>query len=68
MNSTLLSLLIFFFSAALYASAGFGSASGYLTAMRFFKIPVNAMASTALALNILGSTIAACIYWIKFLR
>jgi uncharacterized protein len=57
MNNTLLSLLIFFI-ATLYASAGFGGASGYLTTMSFFEIPVNVMASTALVLNILVSSIA----------
>ncbi len=57
MNNTLLSLLIFLI-ATLYASAGFGGASGYLSAMSFFKIPVDVMASTALVLNILVSTIS----------
>jgi uncharacterized protein len=57
MSNTLLSILIFLI-ATLYASAGFGGASGYLTAMSYFKIPVNVMASTALVLNILVSTIS----------
>lgn len=47
-----------FLIATLYASAGFGGASGYLTAMSFFHIPVNVMASTALVLNILVSSIS----------
>ena len=40
MNTPLLSILVFII-ATLYASAGFGGASGYLTAMSFFTIPVN---------------------------
>src|SRR6266498_2888375 len=57
MNTPLLSLLVFII-ATLYASAGFGGASGYLTAMSFFSIPVNVMASTALVLNILVSSVS----------
>jgi uncharacterized protein len=57
MNTPLLSILVFMI-ATLYASAGFGGASGYLTAMSFFTIPVNVMASTALVLNILVSSIS----------
>lgn len=57
MNHGLLSLLVFLI-ATLYASAGFGGASGYLTAMSFFDIPVNVMASSALVLNILVSSIS----------
>jgi uncharacterized membrane protein YfcA len=57
MNAPFLSILVFLI-AMLYASAGFGGASGYLTAMSFFNIPVNVMASTALALNILVSSIS----------
>jgi uncharacterized membrane protein YfcA len=57
MNTSLLSILVFII-ATLYASAGFGGASGYLTAMSFFRIPVNVMASTALVLNILVSSIS----------
>ena len=58
MNNPLLLSLLVFLIATLYASAGFGGASGYLTAMSFFKIPVNVMASTALVLNILVSSIS----------
>ena len=57
MNNLLLSLLVFVI-AALYSSAGFGGASGYLLAMNFFDIPTNIMASTALVLNILVSSIS----------
>lgn len=57
MNNLLLSLLVFII-AALYSSAGFGGASGYLTAMSFFNIPTNVMSSTALVLNIFVSSIA----------
>ncbi len=61
MNTTLLTALVFII-ATLYASAGFGGASGYLTAMSFFNIPVNVMASTALVLNILVSSISCTTY------
>jgi len=61
MNSALLTALVFII-AALYSSAGFGGASGYLIAMSFFDIPVNVMASTALALNILVSSISFTSY------
>ncbi len=44
--------------AALYSSAGFGGASGYLIAMNFFGIPANIMSSTALVLNIFVSSIS----------
>lgn len=57
MNNSLLSILVLII-ATLYASAGFGGASGYLTAMSFFEIPVNVMASSALVLNILVSSIS----------
>jgi uncharacterized membrane protein YfcA len=60
-SNTLLPLLIFLI-ATLYASAGFGGASGYLTGMSFFEIPVYVMASTALVLNILVSSIAFTSY------
>lgn len=41
-----------------YASVGFGGATGYLAAMSFFDIPPQEMASTALVLNILVSSIS----------
>jgi len=41
-----------------YASVGFGGATGYLAAMSFFGIPPQEMASTALVLNILVSSIS----------
>lgn len=61
MNTSLLAILVFMI-ATLYASAGFGGASGYLTAMSFFPIPVNVMASTSLVLNILVSSISFTSY------
>lgn len=61
MNTSVLTTLVFII-AMLYASAGFGGASGYLTAMSFFNIPVNVMASTALVLNILVSSISFTSY------
>jgi uncharacterized membrane protein YfcA len=57
MTDLLLPVLVFII-AALYSSAGFGGASGYLTAMSFFDIPANVMSSTALVLNIFVSSIA----------
>ena len=57
MSSILLPLLIFVI-AALYSSAGFGGASGYLLGMSFFDIQANVTASTALVLNILVSSIS----------
>lgn len=57
MNTPLLTFLVFII-ATLYASAGFGGASGYLTAMSFFDIPANVMASSALVLNVLVSSIS----------
>ncbi|MDD2922203.1 MAG: sulfite exporter TauE/SafE family protein [Anaerolineales bacterium] len=50
--------ILVFIVAALYSSAGFGGASGYLIAMNFFDVPSNVMSSTALALNIFVSTIS----------
>ncbi|MEW6401317.1 MAG: sulfite exporter TauE/SafE family protein [Chloroflexota bacterium] len=44
--------------AFLYASVGFGGATGYLAAMSFFGIPPKVMASTALLLNILVASIS----------
>lgn len=61
MNNFLLSLLVFII-AALYSSAGFGGASGYLVAMNFFGIPPNIMSSTALVLNIFVSSISFTSY------
>ncbi len=62
MNITLLSLLVFIV-AALYSSAGFGGASGYLIVMNFFGVPANVMASTALLLNIFVSSISFVNYY-----
>ncbi len=44
--------------AFLYASVGFGGATGYLAAMSLFGIPPQEMASTALVLNILVASIS----------
>jgi uncharacterized membrane protein YfcA len=62
MNLTLMSLLVFIV-AALYSSAGFGGASGYLIVMNLFGVPVNIMASTALLLNIFVSSISFANYY-----
>lgn len=44
--------------AFLYASVGFGGATGYLAVMSFFGIPPQVMASTALVLNVLVAGIS----------
>jgi hypothetical protein len=49
--------------AFLYASVGFGGASGYLAAMSLFPIPPYVMASTALTLNLFVSSIAFVAYY-----
>ncbi len=62
MNNPLLFLLVFVI-AALYSSAGFGGASGYLLAMSFFDIPGNVMSSVALVLNIFVAIISFANYF-----
>jgi len=62
MNITLMSLLVFIV-AALYSSAGFGGASGYLIVMNLFGVPANIMATTALLLNIFVSSISFANYY-----
>jgi uncharacterized membrane protein YfcA len=49
--------------AFLYASVGFGGASGYLAAMSLFIIPTSVMSSTALTLNMFVSSIAFIAYY-----
>jgi uncharacterized membrane protein YfcA len=49
--------------AFLYASIGFGGASGYLAAMSLFIIPTSIMSSTALTLNLFVSSIAFIAYY-----
>ncbi len=49
--------------AFLYASVGFGGATGYLAVMSFFGIPPQVMASTALLLNILVASISFSSYY-----
>ncbi|GAB4421139.1 MAG: sulfite exporter TauE/SafE family protein [Anaerolineales bacterium] len=49
--------------AFLYASVGFGGATGYLAVMSLFDIPVAVMASTALILNLFVSSIAFFNYY-----
>lgn len=59
-----LGLTLFVLSIAfLYASVGFGGASGYLAAMSLFLIRPEVMASTALTLNILVSGVAFFAYY-----
>ncbi len=50
--------LLIFLVAALYSSVGHGGASGYLAVMAIFSFAPKAMASTALVLNIVVSSIA----------
>ncbi|MBI4533276.1 MAG: sulfite exporter TauE/SafE family protein [Candidatus Melainabacteria bacterium] len=49
--------------AALYASVGHGGASGYLAILSFLSLPHEQMATTALILNILVSSIAFWSFW-----
>ncbi len=63
MNPLVLSSLVFII-AALYSSAGFGGAASYLAVMSLFGIQPQAMASTALVLNIL----VAGISFVSFFR
>jgi uncharacterized membrane protein YfcA len=56
-------LLIVPVIAFLYASVGFGGASGYLAAMSLFFIPTSVMSSTALTLNLFASSIAFIAYY-----
>lgn len=59
-----ISLLIFIpLIAFLYASVGFGGASGYLAAMSLFSFSPSFMASTALSLNIIVSSISFTNYY-----
>lgn len=44
--------------AFLYASVGFGGATGYLAAMSLFGIEPQVMASTALVLNVIVASIS----------
>ncbi len=56
-------ILSVFGIAFLYASVGFGGATGYLAVMSLFDIPVAVMASTALLLNLVVSSVAFVNYW-----
>jgi hypothetical protein len=49
--------------AFLYASVGFGGATGYLAVMSLFDIPIQIMASTALILNLFVSSISFATYY-----
>jgi uncharacterized membrane protein YfcA len=49
--------------AFLYASVGFGGATGYLAVMSLFGIPPQEMASTALVLNILVASISCSSFY-----
>lgn len=52
-----------FFVAAIYSSVGHGGASGYLAVLSFFAISHEAMAASALCLNLL---VAGLAFWIYF--
>ncbi len=52
-----------FVIAFLYASVGFGGATGYLAVMSFFAIPPQVMASTALILNLFVSSVSFAQYY-----
>jgi uncharacterized protein len=55
--------LLLFIVAFLYSSVGYGGASGYLAVLSLFAIDPNAMASTALLLNIVVAGIAFITYY-----
>ena len=57
MVDPILAILVVFI-AFLYASVGFGGASGYLAAMSLYNIPASIAASTALLLNVVVAGIA----------
>ncbi len=56
-------LLSVFGIAFLYASVGFGGATGYLAVMSLFDIPIQVMASTALILNLFVSSVSFFNYY-----
>lgn len=56
-------ILSVFGIAFLYASVGFGGATGYLAVMSLFDIPVTIMASTALILNLCVSSVSFVTYY-----
>ncbi|MDH5432713.1 MAG: sulfite exporter TauE/SafE family protein [Gammaproteobacteria bacterium] len=58
MNSIILLSFLIFAAAIIYSSVGHGGASGYLAAMALVGIAPDVMKPTALALNILVSSIA----------
>lgn len=49
--------------AFLYASVGFGGATGYLAVMSLFDIPIQIMISTALILNLFVSSVSFTAYY-----
>jgi uncharacterized membrane protein YfcA len=55
---TLIIAILFFATAALYASVGHAGASGYLAVMGLFSLAPAVMKPTALALNILVALVA----------
>jgi len=57
LQATLLTLSVFAI-AFLYASVGFGGATGYLAVMSLSGIPIRVMASTALILNLFVSSVS----------
>jgi len=58
LSETLILAVLFFATAALYASVGHAGASGYLAVMGLFSLAPAVMKPTALALNILVALIA----------
>ncbi|MBX2998134.1 MAG: sulfite exporter TauE/SafE family protein [Caldilineaceae bacterium] len=56
-------IILILIVAFLYASVGFGGASGYLAAMSLYALSTKLMASTSLVLNIVVAAIAFVAYW-----
>lgn len=58
-------IILFFFIAAVYASAGFGGGSSYLAAMAVFGLGMDTMRPAALLCNIVVVAGGTWIYWNK---
>lgn len=58
-------IILFFFIAAVYASAGFGGGSSYLAAMAVFGLGMDTMRPAALLCNIVVVAGGTWIYWKK---
>ena len=62
MSGLLILALLTFLVALIYSSVGHGGASGYLAVLSFFAVPHEAMAASALCLNLLVAGLSFFIY------